>query len=144
MPPQSETVRKAYASTWERIKGLMKSSPRLLLDSLKVLLPLSIFFVKFLEWWYSPSSPARALSSAPSGPTVPPPQILLPHADGLSVDPTKFGQCPICDQPITNATLLPSGYVFCFRCIHPVVESSGTCPVTLQPVSIWQLRKVMA
>ena len=46
----------------QNLRRLLLSSPRLLLDSLNVILPTAIFFVKFLEWWYSPSSPARALS----------------------------------------------------------------------------------
>lgn len=140
---QKEAQSKVYASTWQRVKELLASSPRLFLDSLKVLLPLSIFFLKFLEWWYSPSSPARALSATPSGPAIPPPQILLPHPDGLNVNPTRYGECPICRQPIVNATVLPTGYVFCYRCIHSSVESTGLCPVTFHPVNIAQLRKVM-
>ncbi|KAJ3556938.1 hypothetical protein NM688_g1748 [Phlebia brevispora] len=43
-----------------KLRRLIFSSPRLLLDSLKVLLPTAIFFVKFLEWWYSPSSPSAS------------------------------------------------------------------------------------
>lgn len=140
---QKEIQAKVYASTWLRLKALFASSPRLVLESLKVILPLSIFFLKFLEWWYSPSSPARALSAAPTGPAIPPPQILLPHPDGLKVDPTRFGECPICRQPIVNATVLPTGYVFCYKCVHSSVESTGLCPVTLHPVNISQLRKIM-
>lgn len=119
------------------------TSPRLLLDSLKVLLPTAIFFVKFLEWWYSPSSPARALSTSPLGPPIPPPRLLRPHPQGLAVDRTKYGECPVCRGPIANATALPSGYVFCYRCAHDQVEKHGRCPVTLLPASVWQLRKVL-
>lgn len=126
------------------IRYLLLTSPRLLLDSLKVLLPMAIFFVKFLEWWYSPSSPARSVSSSPLGPAVPPPRMLTPHPQGLQVDKTQYGQCPICRNAITNATALPSGYVFCYRCAHEYVEKHERCPVTLLPARIWQMRKVMA
>ena len=128
----------------ERLTRLLKASPRLALDSLRVLLPLSIFFIKFLEWWYSPFSPARALSAPPKGPPIPPPRVLMPHPKGKQVDPTNFGECPICRVPVQNATATPSGYVFCYRCIYAHVEKLAKCPVTLVPVQISQLRKVMA
>ncbi|KAF8342036.1 Pex12 amino terminal region-domain-containing protein [Cantharellus anzutake] len=125
------------------IGRLLISSPQLLLDSLKVLLPMSIFFVKFLEWWYSPSSPARSLAAAPTGPPIPPPRMLPPHPRGIPIDGTKYGECPLCRKMLENATALPSGYVFCYKCAHEHVETHGRCPVTLLPARIWQLRKVL-
>ena len=132
------------------LRRLLLSSPRYLLDSLKVLLPMSIFFVKVLEWWYSPSSPARSIlahsshsRSSASNPPIPPPRLLAPHPRGLPVSSTKYGMCPICTGPIENATALPSGYVFCYRCVYKEVEEKGRCPVTLTPARVWQLRKVL-
>ena len=122
---------------------LLWKSPRLLLDSLKVLLPTAIFFVKFLEWWYSPSSPARALSVSPQGPAVPPPRLHPPHPQGVRVDDVGYGECPLCRGQIANATALPSGYVFCYRCAHESVEKHGRCPVTLMRTRMWQLRKIL-
>jgi len=119
------------------------SSPRLFLDSLKVLLPTAIFFIKFLEWWYSPSSPARSLTASPMGLAIPPPKMLPPHPKGLQVDNTKYGQCPICRESINNATALPSGYVYCYKCVYDHVEKHGRCPVTLLPARVWQLRKIL-
>ncbi|CCM04807.1 uncharacterized protein FIBRA_07000 [Fibroporia radiculosa] len=97
------------------MRRLLFASPRLLLDSFNVILPMAIFFVKFLEWWYSPSSPARALSTSPLGPAVPPPKLAAPHPQGIQVDRTAFGECPLCRESFANATALPSGYVFCYR-----------------------------
>ncbi|OCB90859.1 cyclin-dependent protein kinase inhibitor [Sanghuangporus baumii] len=91
------------------LRRLLLRTPQLLLDSLRVLLPSTIFFIKFLEWWYSPSSPARSISTTPSGPRIPPPKLLKPHPQGIIVDSTKYGECPICSGPIANATALPSG-----------------------------------
>lgn len=125
------------------IRRLLLSSPRLLLDSLKVLLPLSIFFVKFLEWWYSPSSPARSFANIQAAPRVPPPRLLPPHPHGKQVDGLKYGMCPICEGPIVNPTALPSGYVFCYTCAHGYVEEHKKCPVTLLPARTWQMRKVL-
>jgi hypothetical protein len=125
------------------IRRLLLQSPRLVLDSLRLLLPTAIFFVKFLEWWYSPSSPARSLSTSPLGPAVPPPKMLSPHPEGIPFDRTQYGHCPICKKSINNATALPSGYVFCYRCAYDQVEKEGKCPVTLLPARVWQLRKVL-
>ncbi|KIJ70440.1 hypothetical protein HYDPIDRAFT_23545 [Hydnomerulius pinastri MD-312] len=118
----------------KQLYKLLKETPRLILDSLRLLLPTAIFFIKFLEWWYSPGSPARSLSSSPLGPAIPPPRMLPPHPSGIPVDSTMFGHCPLCQNPINNATALPSGYVFCYRCAFDHVERHGKCPVTLLPV----------
>ncbi|KAI0638270.1 cyclin-dependent protein kinase inhibitor [Trametes polyzona] len=125
------------------LKSLLRRSPRLVLDSLKVLLPTAIFFIKFLEWWYSPSSPARSLTTSPLGPAVPPPRLLPPHPQGVRVDDVKYGVCALCRDGLANATAFPSGYVFCYRCAHEYVERHGRCPVTLVPARLWQLRKIL-
>ncbi|PFH52605.1 hypothetical protein AMATHDRAFT_56666, partial [Amanita thiersii Skay4041] len=126
-----------------RLQQLTRSTPKLLLESLRLILPTAIFFVKFLEWWYSPNSPARSLSTSPFGPAVPPPRMLPPHPQGIQIDRKTYGVCPICHKGINNATALPSGYVFCYRCAYDAVEKHGKCPVTLLPAKVWQLRKVM-
>lgn len=125
------------------LRRLLLTSPRLVLDSLKFLLPTAIFFIRFLEWWYSPSSPARVLSRSPLGPAIPPPRLLPPHPKGIEIDRTRYGYCPLCGSAIANATALPSGYVFCYRCAFSHVEKHGTCPVTLVPAHTWDLRKVL-
>ncbi|KAJ6516210.1 cyclin-dependent protein kinase inhibitor [Mycena sanguinolenta] len=125
------------------IRRLVLASPQALFESLRLLLPTAIFFVKFLEWWYSPGSPARSFSTSPLGPAVPPPRMLPPHPKGIPFHPQSYGKCPVCLDSVKNATALPSGYVFCYRCAYDHVERHGKCPVTLMPARIWQLRKVM-
>ncbi|KAF8916821.1 hypothetical protein CPB85DRAFT_1288067 [Mucidula mucida] len=117
------------------IRHLITRSPQLLLDSLRLLLPTG--------WWYSPGSPARSLSTSPLGPAVPAPKMLPPHPRGISFDRQQYGMCPLCHEAINNATALPSGYVFCYRCAYDQVEKHGMCPVTLLPTRVWQLRKVL-
>ncbi len=80
------------------LRRLLLTSPRLVLDSLKILLPTAIFFIKFLEWWYSPSSPARVLSTSPLGPAVPPPRLLPPHPKGLASGTTRYCYCGLCQS----------------------------------------------
>lgn len=137
MPPTN----RSWIATLRR---LIRRSPSLVLESLKILLPLSLFFVKFLEWWYSPTSPARALGQAQAGPTIPPPKMIRPHPNGVLGGKTvQFGVCPLCEKPIANATALPSGYTFCYTCIFAEVEKNNKCPVTLLPMRTWMLRKVL-
>lgn len=143
MAVQETTGPEIRRSLLARLRRLVLTSPRLLLDSLRLLLPTAIFFIKFLEWWYSPGSPARSLSSYPQGPAIPPPSILPPHPQGIYFDKRAYGVCPICRKSIVNATALPSGYLFCYRCAYDQVEMHGKCPVTLLPARVWQLRKVL-
>lgn len=139
------------ASIMNRFKRLLARSPSMLLDSLKVLLPTAIFFVRFLQWWYSPSSPARALNLSPAGPAIPPPKMMRPHPLGIlgktDVDGSDgklaYGICPICRKELANATALPTGWVFCYKCAFKEVEEKGRCPVTLLPMKTWMLRKVL-
>ncbi|KAF8901627.1 Pex12 amino terminal region-domain-containing protein, partial [Gymnopilus junonius] len=124
------------SSLLARFRRLILTLPRLLLDSLRLLLPTAIFFIKFLEWWYSPGSPARSLSTSPQGPAIPPPSMLPPHPQGIGFDKRAYGKCPICKNHINNATALPSGYVFCYRCAYDQVEKHRNCPVTLLPAQV--------
>jgi len=134
--------------------------PRLL-SSLRILLPTSIFALKFLEWWHA-SDFARQLSrKAAEGLELPPPVTSgLPRssyarADAekapvrddraavqavaarpissttllpiLTVPPSSSADsalCPICGKDIVNATTAPSGFVYCYSCIHKWVEGN--------------------
>ena len=135
-----------------------------LLSSLRILLPTSIFALKFLEWWHA-SDFARQLSrKASEGLELPPPVIsglparLPPSTSGgdekasPTVEDEKFkfvstsppissisllpiftvpppapsdsSLCPICSNQIVNPTASPSGYVYCYTCIHRWVEGN--------------------
>lgn len=113
-------------------------SPRIIgdrvLDSLKILLPTSIFALKFLEWWHA-SDFARQLSKkAAEGIELPPPVI-----SGLSTLSVKFGSASqkkaaetenkpekeepeIENPPIAATSLLPILVV-------PPPQDSELCPI---------------
>lgn len=133
-------------------------TPRLL-SSLKILLPTSIFALKFLEWWHA-SDFARQLSrKAAENIDLPPPVLpSLPPAPKTKelaagekgrpstsssekqarIDPVISSTtllpiltvpippssklCPICVEPITTPTASPTGFVYCYTCIHRWVE----------------------
>ncbi|KAJ2895513.1 ubiquitin-protein ligase peroxin 12 [Coemansia aciculifera] len=109
------------------------------LDFLKVLLPLSIFFYRFLEWWHRSDFHKRAQMLPPP----PPPMPLRPHSDGLAV-PEDQALCPVCKEPRTNPAVAPSGYVFCYPCIFNHVSDKGTCPVTLAEAKVGDIRKLFS
>ncbi|KAJ2828309.1 ubiquitin-protein ligase peroxin 12 [Coemansia sp. 'formosensis'] len=107
------------------------------LDFLKVLLPLSIFFYRFLEWWHRSDFHKKAQMTSPP----PPPMPLKPHPDGLAV-PEDQTLCPICKESRTNPAAAPSGYVFCYPCIFNHVSDKHTCPVTLAAAHVNGIRKL--
>ncbi|KAJ1848743.1 ubiquitin-protein ligase peroxin 12 [Coemansia sp. RSA 486] len=109
------------------------------LDLLKVALPLSIFFYRFLEWWYRSDFHRRVQQT----PVPPPPMPLRPHPDGVAV-PFDQTICPLCEKKRTNPAMAPSGYVFCYPCIHKHIDDTGMCPVTLTKADPAAIRKLYA
>ncbi|KAH7089138.1 Pex12 amino terminal region-domain-containing protein [Paraphoma chrysanthemicola] len=140
-------------------RNLARSVQPRLLSSLKILLPTSIFALKFLEWWHA-SDFARQLSrKAAENIDLPPPVLpSLPPAPRrkevesdekqrpstassekhqhvnppissttllpiLTVPtPPSSTLCPICVTPITTPTASPTGFVYCYTCIHRWVQ----------------------
>ncbi|KAF9905388.1 ubiquitin-protein ligase peroxin 12 [Linnemannia zychae] len=132
----ARTSNSLIESVQNNILGLLSGS----LDFLKVLLPMSIFFFKFLEWWYQ-SDYYRKASTAGDSAEVPPPARVKPHPEGLPL-PREGNICPICLKAITNPTALSSGYVYCYPCAYKQVEDHGRCPVTLMHCRTDDLRKL--
>lgn len=64
-----------------------------------------------------------------------------PAPDGIGL-PASPADCPICRRTRTNPATLPSGYVFCYPCIHAYVETHVRCPVTLIPAELDDIRKL--
>jgi hypothetical protein len=140
-------------------RNMARSVQPRLLSSLKILLPTSIFALKFLEWWHA-SDFARQLSrKAAENIELPPPILpsLPPVARKKEIDtdekrrpatassektqainppissttllpiltvptPPSSTLCPICVTPITTPTASPTGFVYCYTCIHRWVE----------------------
>jgi peroxin-12 len=128
-----------------RLLGL---GPQYFFEALKVLLPASIFFFKFLEWWYS-SDYARSrrggAGDAALEPALRPPTRIDPHPEGVLRGEKKPvpGVCPICKDPLVNATALPTGWVADYKCAWDWVTENGTCPVTLVAVEPGDLRRIV-
>ncbi|OBZ91502.1 Peroxisome assembly protein 12 [Choanephora cucurbitarum] len=105
------------------------------IEFLKVLLPMSIFFFKFLEWWYSSEFSRNNTSQEGDEKIIPPPEKIKPDPNGIEL-PVTPNTCPLCKtNPINNPTALPSGYVFCYTCVYHHVQEHGRCPVSLIKVN---------
>lgn len=118
----------------QRSWWLMSQAARGVAVSLSTSLSLGVFFLQFLEWWYS-SDNQSSVKSLTSLPAPPPPLHLQQEADGRN--------CPLCRKLRTNATVLStSGFVFCYRCVYTYVKSNRRCPVTGYPSELQHLIKI--
>ncbi|PKI82735.1 Pex12p [Malassezia vespertilionis] len=83
--------------------ALSKRGSAFVFEMLKYALPASIFFFKFLEWWYSPSNPRRRSNDdgdAATTKNIAPPEPLLPSEDGvLIIRPETWKDPRILTQP---------------------------------------------
>ncbi|KAF2645491.1 hypothetical protein P280DRAFT_121418 [Massarina eburnea CBS 473.64] len=116
-------------------RNMARSIKPRLLSSLKILLPTSIFALKFLEWWYA-SDFARQLSRKAAENIELPPPVLpsLPilnrtAAQTQSSDEKRpsSGKSKAIDPPISSSTLLPILTV-------PIPSDSQLCPICAAPI----------
>ena len=116
------------------------------LSSLKILLPTSIFALKFLEWWHASDFSRQLSRKAVEGLELPPPIVSgLGHGRNqeavatqpdekdekqkqTDMQPTQASKTKRRDPPISSTTLLPILTV-------PPTPSSALCPICLHPLS---------
>eukprot|EP01125_Pyxidicula_operculata_P009241 TRINITY_DN3054_c1_g1_i5.p2 TRINITY_DN3054_c1_g1~~TRINITY_DN3054_c1_g1_i5.p2 ORF type:complete len:366 (+),score=63.15 TRINITY_DN3054_c1_g1_i5:39-1136(+) len=111
---------------------------RKILDYTQYLLPITIFFFKFLEWWYN--EPRFQQSTNDMTPPPPhPPKMSTTSSIKLPEDKSK---CGLCKETRTNPSISISGFVFCYPCLHEYVNNHRECPITKQPMETEQIRKI--
>ncbi|XP_065838931.1 peroxisome assembly protein 12-like isoform X2 [Oscarella lobularis] len=124
------------SSSWRTLLfGLPAALLNSSVDLLARIIPVGVFFLKFLDWWYSEdhSSQAATLNYLP----VPPPPPKLKPVSTDVVLPSHPVQCPLCGKARHCATALAtSGFVFCYTCAHDYVEEHGKCPLTHFPSTL--------
>lgn len=147
----------SVCSLLQRAWWLMSQAARGVAVSLSTSLSMGVFFLQFLEWWYSSEnqSTMKTLTSLPA----PPPPLHLQEEEeqqsGRDSSPalanhseetqttTDRRNCPLCRRLRTNATVLStSGFVFCYRCIYTYVKANHRCPVTGYPTELQHLIKI--
>ncbi|XP_018416965.1 PREDICTED: peroxisome assembly protein 12 [Nanorana parkeri] len=101
-------------------------------------LSLGVFFLQFLEWWYSTENQdtIKSLSSLPA----PSPPIHFELETYSPLLPKLKTVCPLCRKVRVNDTALgTSGYVFCYRCAYYYVKNHQRCPVSGYPTELQHL-----
>ncbi|XP_028746368.1 peroxisome assembly protein 12 isoform X1 [Peromyscus leucopus] len=129
------------SSVGEKIKSALKKAVGGVALSLSTGLSVGVFFLQFLDWWYS-SENQETIKSLTALPTPPPPVHLDYNSDSPLLPKMKT-VCPLCRKTRVNDTVLAtSGYVFCYRCVFNYVRSHQTCPITGYPTEVQHLIKL--
>ncbi|XP_061703231.1 peroxisome assembly protein 12 isoform X2 [Syngnathoides biaculeatus] len=141
----SKRVFPAGDSALQRMWHLMSEAARGAAVALSTSLSLGVFFLQFLEWWYTSDNQAavKNLTSLP----IPPPPLHLhtaePAEEGWPDAAADRTRCPLCRRLRVNATVLStSGFVFCYRCIYTYVKANRHCPLTGYPTELQHLIKI--
>ncbi|XP_053222916.1 peroxisome assembly protein 12 [Podarcis raffonei] len=109
--------------------------------SLSTGLSVGVFFLQFLEWWYS-SENQESIKSLTALPTPPPP-VHLDCRAGSPLLPKLKTICPLCRKIRANDTALStSGFVFCYRCAYNYVKQHQRCPITGYATELQHLVKL--
>lgn len=107
--------------------------PRLL-SSLRLLLPTSIFALKFLEWWHQSDFSRQLSRKATEGLELPPPVVsgmdlaTRPPPTTTTTEKPTANTAAKRNPPISSTTYLPIFTV-------PPPPSSDLCPICLDPIS---------
>lgn len=102
-----------------------KTAVNLTAVTLSTGLSVGVFFLQFLDWWYTSDNNAPSLLAMPT-----------PDPPKSDVDETlpPYDICPVCLKRRTNDTALSvSGFVFCYPCIYEHIQQYSSCPVTSYP-----------
>lgn len=116
------------------LSRLLRLTPHLALDSLRVLLPLTIFSFRLLEWWYSPAGGSSRLRGGGGGKASQPAlRAPPPSRPAAGEGEPKRGGCVVHseDEPeraVENPTALPSGWVGCYKCLRGLEEEMVVLP----------------
>ncbi|KAM3598272.1 uncharacterized protein V6R79_015950 [Siganus canaliculatus] len=145
----SERRKPAEGSLLQKAWGLTSQAARGVALSLSTSLSLGVFFLQFLEWWYS-SENQSTVKSLTSLPAPPPPLHLQQEQSARDSPPGEDGHlgsdrtsCLLCRRLRANATALStSGFVFCYRCIYTYVKANHRCPLTGYPSELQHLIKI--
>ncbi|XP_076130447.1 peroxisome assembly protein 12 isoform X2 [Alosa pseudoharengus] len=125
-------------SVGEKMQRILSSVVGGVAMSLSTGLSLGVFFLQFLEWWYS-SENQSTVKSLTTLPTPPPPV----HLDDQAAPGVLSKLCPLCRKVRANDTALStSGFVFCYRCIYMYVKANQKCPLTGYPSGVQHLIKI--
>ncbi|OCT94991.1 hypothetical protein XELAEV_18012676mg [Xenopus laevis] len=125
----------------QHIRSILKKALGAVTLSVSSSLSLGVFFLQFLDWWYSAENreTLKSLGNLP----VPPPPIHFDLETYSPLLPKLRTVCPLCRKVRVNDTALgTSGYVFCYRCAYYYVKTHQRCPVSGYPTELQHLIKL--
>lgn len=135
-PTMSSIITSNLAAASQPLKKLAWSTT-------DTILPVSIFLLKFLEWYNSNRENSNKDENNASNFTIPNPPSVVKTENSIekeqyitmSTDDHDASKCRICHDPIHNPGIIETGYVFCYKCIYEYLrdqpkEKGGVCPVT--------------
>lgn len=106
------------------------------------ILPVSIFLLKFLEWYntnrnmHSKNDDDSNSFETPIVPTIVPIDSMFDNnIKNKVITSTDNSLCRLCNKQLHNPGIIETGYVFCYKCIYEYLrdqtkEDGGKCPVT--------------
>jgi peroxin-12 len=129
------------------------------LDQTKLILPVVVFTVRFLEWWHNEAGMQDVIRSAAISRGVPPPPTPpeQPPSGGRTtaalgndddeelpavLPPSDPAICALCKRRRTNDAATPAGFVFCYPCLFSHVQARQRCPISLIPMEVAHIRKI--
>lgn len=116
---------------------MLRAGPYMAAESLKYLLPASIFFFKFLEWWYSSENPRRRVGGGGEGgegsstPRFGAPAVLLPSLKGVLYRPATDYKPPevTVEQPEDDETAPAEKKTSAPALLHNSCPLCGATPI---------------
>ncbi|NXB70909.1 PEX12 protein, partial [Donacobius atricapilla] len=137
----AETTSNQTHSFTSRVQWALRRALGGIALSLSTGLSVSVFFLQFLDWWYS-SENQETIKSLTALPTPPPP-VHLEQEPSSALLPSLKSVCPLCRKVRVNATALAtSGFVFCYRCAYGYVKAHQRCPLTGYATELQHLVKL--
>eukprot|EP00457_Paulinella_chromatophora_P009541 gb/GEZN01009609.1/.p1 GENE.gb/GEZN01009609.1/~~gb/GEZN01009609.1/.p1 ORF type:complete len:349 (+),score=29.34 gb/GEZN01009609.1/:69-1115(+) len=123
---------------FSRLHQFLSRCGRIIVRNLKWALLVCLVAFKFAEWWYSAANVLGTRRKLPIPP--PPPPVQIPRE--APTVPSDKKLCPLCKRGRANPAAAPSGFVFCYPCIHAHVTQHGCCPVTRLHCSVDQICRI--
>lgn len=128
------------STLFSNIQSLSQPLCKMAWATTDTILPVSIFLLKFLEWYNSNRNSQNKKDDdsnnfvTPIVPSIVPIDALTSTEINDSIS-THDSLCRICHQEMHNPAIIETGYVFCYKCIYEYLrdqpkEQGGRCPVT--------------
>lgn len=123
------------------LKSMVTPIRKIAWTTTDTILPISIFTLKFLEWYNSQNNLLKnddnSHQDIPIVPSIVSLDILQDEEERAKYITSTSDEsvCRICNDTIHNPAVIETGYVFCYKCIYEYLrdqqkDKGGRCPVS--------------